>query len=123
MAPGEPGADGTPAERCEAHIFPGDAIFGSHQCTNKGKVEENGGWRCGVHGKAARTKRRVKDQAISDKRQAGIQAAYKRDAETERRASHFDALVEALQRYVDSDGYEDAIKEQARAALDAAKEA
>ena len=40
-----------------------------------------------------------------------------------RRAAHFAPLMEALQRYVDSDGYEDEIKEQARAALKAAEEA
>ena len=43
--------------------------------------------------------------------------------ETLRKAKHHDALVEALERYVESDGYEDEIKEQGRAALDAAKEA
>ena len=41
----------------------------------------------------------------------------------ERRDAHFTPLMEALQRYVDSDGYEDEIKEQARDALKAADEA
>ncbi len=87
-------------QRCSAQVYPGDAIFGSHQCMNVGKVEEGRKWWCGVHSNATKDKRRAKREERYDKWWAGIETARERDEETKRRAGHFVPLVEALGRLI-----------------------
>ncbi len=133
--PGEPGADATTARPCAERVYNDPRWVSGDPCQNPAKVEEDGKWWCGTHSKAARSKRRAKQDALYEENRELDQGRVDRAHETQRRAKHYDALREALEAVLDAiaDGVEDHLIAythersraitKARAVLDAAKEA
>lgn len=50
------------AEQCNQTTWPADA-FNSVRCGNKGKVQHQGKWYCGIHSPEAKQKRKAKSDA------------------------------------------------------------